>query len=158
MCILDYQTPEKATAGVAEIYDVFQQKRSPVPAPLQLMSTSPGLLQVVFAQIKYFMHHEALSFPMLAAIRFLAAREVCFDHCINLNSIWLSITGLSEQDLADLAAGRKVEAFNEGENELLLTVAKVLHKERVAESEVQHLRDLGWKDSDILDACPREPT
>jgi hypothetical protein len=46
-----------------------------------------------------------------------------------------------------------VEAFNEGENELLLTVAKVLHKERVAESEVQHLRDLGWKDSDILDAC-----
>ena len=46
-----------------------------------------------------------------------------------------------------------MEAFNEAENALLLTVAMVLHKERVAESEVQHLHDLGWKDSDILDAC-----
>jgi len=153
MFILDYQTPEQATAGVAEIYDIFKQKRSPVPAPLQLMSTSPGLLQVFFAQIKYFMNHEALSFPLLAAIRLLAAQQVCFDHCTTLNKIWLSKTGLSEQDLADLAAGRDVEAFSEAENALLRTITKVLRKEKIAAAEVQHLRNLGWKDSDILDAC-----
>jgi alkylhydroperoxidase family enzyme len=153
MFILNYQTPETAREGVAEIYDVFTKKRSPVPAPLQLMSTSPGLLNVFFDQIKYFMNHETLTFPLLAAIRFLAAQEVCFDHCTNLNSLWLSKTGLSEKDLADLAAGRTVEAFSEAENALLLTVAKVLRKQRIAEAEVQHLRSLGWKDSDILDAC-----
>jgi hypothetical protein len=153
MFVLDYQTPEKATADVAEIYDHFIQKRSPVPAPLQLMSTSPGLLKVFFDQIKYFMHHQALTFPLLAAIRFLAAQEVCFDHCTNLNRLWLTKTGLSEQDMADLAAGHKVEAFSEAENALLRTVAKVLRKEKIAESEVRHLHDLGWKDSDILDAC-----
>jgi alkylhydroperoxidase family enzyme len=153
MFILTYQTPEQATAGVAEIYDVFKQKRSPVPAPLQLMSTSPGLLKVFFNQIKYFMSHETLSFPFLAAIRFLAAQQVCFDHCVTLNKVWLSKTGLSEQDLTDLAAGREVEAFSEAENALLATVAKVLRQERIAETEVQQLRDLGWQDSDILDAC-----
>jgi len=153
MFLLKYQTPEQATEGVAKIYDHFTRKRSPVPAPLQLMSTSPDLLKVFFEQITYFMNHEALSFPMLAAIRFLAAQEVCFDHCSHLNRFWLSKTGLSEMGIADLAAGRNVEAFSEAENALLLTVAKVLRKERIAEAEVQHLRDLGWKDSDVLDAC-----
>jgi len=77
MFLLKYQTPEQASEGVAKIYDHFTRKRSPVPAPLQLMSISPGLLKVFFEQITYFMNHEALSFPMLAAIRFLAAQEVC---------------------------------------------------------------------------------
>lgn len=153
MFILHYQTPEQASGSVAEIYDVFKQKRSPVPAPLQLTSTSPGLLEVFFSQIKYFMDHKTLSFPLLAAIRFLAAQETCFDHCVNLNKVWLSKTGLSEQDLADLAAGNIVEAFSEAENALLATVGKVLRKERITETEVQKLRDLGWTDSDILDAC-----
>lgn len=153
MFVLDYQTPEQATGNVAEIYDIFKQKRSPVPAPLQLMSTSPGLLDVFFAQIRYFMNHERLSFPLLAAIRFLAAQAACFDHCINLNKFWLGKTGLSEQDLTDLAAGRMVESFSEAENALVATVAKVVRKERITGPEVQHLRDLGWRDSDILDAC-----
>lgn len=153
MFVLDYQTPEKATESVVEIYDHFITKRSPVPAPLQLLSTSPGLLNLLFDQIKYFMRHQALSFPMLAAIRFLAAQEVCFDHCTTLNRTWLSKTGLSAQDLTDLAEGRTVEVFTEAENALLLVVSKVLRKEKIVETEVQKLRDLGWKDSDILDAC-----
>ena len=153
MFILDHQTPEQATGNVAEIYDIFKQKRSPVPAPLQLMSTSPGLLEVFFSQIRYFMNHDRLSFPLLAAIRFLAAQQVCFDHCVNLNRVWLSKTGLSEQDLADLAAGRPVESFSEAENTLLSAVAKVLRKERIVAADVQQLRALGWRDSDILDAC-----
>lgn len=153
MFVLDHQTPERATGKVAEIYDIFKQKRSPVPAPLQLMSTSPGLLEVFFTQIRYFMNHDRLSFPLLAAIRFIAAQQVCFDHCVNLNKVWLSKTGLSEQDLSDLAAGRTAESFSEAENALLTTVGKVLRKERIAASEVQQLRDLGWRDSDILDAC-----
>lgn len=153
MFTLDYQPPEKASGLVAEIYEHFTQKRSPVPAPLQLMSVSPGLLEVFFNQIKYFMKHRALSFPMLAAIRFLAAQHVCFDHCTSLNRMWLSKTGLSEQDLADLAAGQSVEVFSEAENALLQTVAHVLNKQKVHQDEVAKLRRLGWNDNDILDAC-----
>ncbi|WP_028319010.1 carboxymuconolactone decarboxylase family protein [Desulfobulbus elongatus] len=153
MFVLAYQTPEQATGAVAETYDIFKQRRSPVPAPLLLMSTSPGLFEVFFAQISYFMRHEALSFPLLAAIRFLAAQQVCFDHCVNLNKTWLSKTGLLAEDLDDLAAGRQVAAFSEAENALLATVARVLRREKIGEDEVQRLRALGWRDSDILDAC-----
>jgi len=153
MFILDYQTPETATGSVAEIYNFFVNKRSPVPAPLQLLSASPGLLQLQFDQIGYFASHQALTFPLLAAIRFLAAQEACYDHCTNLNRAWLSKTGLSAQDLTDLAEGKNVEAFSEAENSLLAVVAKMLRKEKITEAEIQQLRSLGWQDSDILDAC-----
>jgi hypothetical protein len=154
MFVLNYQKPEEnPVQEVAEVYNVFTQKRIPVPAPLQLMSTSPGLLKQVFGQINYFMHHERLSFPLLAAIRFLAAQQVCFEHCTTLNRTWLSKTGLSEQDLSNLAAGNQVEAFSEAENSLLKTVARVLRREKMTEKEIEQLRQLGWLDSDILDAC-----
>lgn len=153
MFVLNYQTPEQATGVVAETYAIFQQKRSAVPAPLQLMSASPGLFEVFFQQISYFMRHENLNFPLLAAIRFCAAQQVCFDHCVQLNGHWLSKVGLSPQDLADLTAGRPVEAFTEAENELLAVVNQVVHQKPISLEQVQRLRDLGWHDSDILDAC-----
>lgn len=153
MFIIEYQTPEKATGDVAAIYDFFIKKDSPVPAPLQLMSASPGLQNLFFNQIKYFSSHPVLSFPLLAAIRFQTAQEICFDHCTVLNKTWLTKLGLSEEDIANLAEGRPVEAFSEAENALLLLVAKVVRKEKITASEIQQLRELGWKDSDILDAC-----
>ena len=153
MFTLEYQVPGQAAGATADMYDHFIQKRSPVPAPLQLMSASPGLLNVFFQQIKYFMGHQALSFPVLAAIRFLAAQNVCFEHCTALNRTWLSKTGLTDQDLEDLAAGRSVEAFSEAENALLKTVSHVLDKQKISREEVAGLRKQGWKDSDILDAC-----
>lgn len=153
MFVLNYQTPEQATGAVAETYAIFQQKGSAVPAPLQLMSASPGLFEVFFQQITYFMRHERLGFPLLAAIRFSAAQTVCFDHCVQLNGHWLTKVGLSPQDLVDLAAGRPVEAFSEAENELLAAVRQVVRQEQISAQQVQRLRDLGWRDSDILDAC-----
>jgi len=153
MFILAYQTPTAATDQVAEIYQFFASKHSPVPAPLQLLSASPDLLRLQFDQISYFANHQALSFPLLAAIRFLAAQAACYHHCVDLNRLWLAKTGLNAQDLTDLSEGRAVEAFSEAENRLLAVVAKMLRQEKISPTEVQQLRDLGWQDSDILDAC-----
>jgi len=152
MFTLKYQTPEQATGDVAAIYDFFIQKGSPVPEPLQLLSASPGVQNLFFNQIKYFSSHPVLSFPLLAAIRFQTAQEICFDHCSILNKGWLTKLGLSDEDLTNLAEGRPAEAFSEAENALLRLVAKVVRKEKISASEIQQLRDLGWKDSDILDA------
>jgi len=46
-----------------------------------------------------------------------------------------------------------VEAFSEAENALLQLVAKVVRKEKISASDIEQLRSLGWKDSEILDAC-----
>jgi len=153
MFILEYQTPEKATGDVAEKYDFFVKKGSPVPEPLQMMSASPGMQDIFFNQIKYFSSHPAFSFPLLAAIRFQTAQTICFDHCTVLNKTWLTKAGLSEEDIAGLVEGKTVEAFNEAENALLRLVAKVTRKEKISAGEIQQLRDLGWRDSDIFDAC-----
>jgi hypothetical protein len=153
MFIIEYQTPEKATGEVAAIYDFFVQKGSPVPEPLQLMSASPGMQNLFFNQIKYFASHSVLSFPLLTAIRFQTAQTICFDHCTALNKTWLTKIGLNEEDIANLAEGRPVEAFTEAENTLLQVVAKVTRKEKITASEIQQLRGLGWNDSDIFDAC-----
>lgn len=152
MFVLQYQTPEQATGSVAEVYAHFLG-RTTVPAPLQLLSASPDLLRLQFEQIRYYMGHNALSFPLLAAIRFLASQQVCFEHCRTLNRSWLLKSGLSEQDLDNLLQGQNVDAFSDRENALLRLVAKVLAKERVRPDDVQALRDLGFTDSDILDAC-----
>lgn len=152
MFILDYQKPGQATNGVAEIYAHFLG-RTEVPAPLQLLSASPEMLGLQFEQIRYFMGHERLNFPMLAAIRFLAASQVCFDHCQILNRTWLTKSGLSAQDMDNLSRGEPVDIFSDAENALLHVVRKVLAKEALHEKEIETLRGLGWKDSDILDAC-----
>lgn len=152
MFILDYQKPEQATDGVADIYAHFLG-RSEVPAPLQLLSASPAMLGLQFEQIRYFMGHERVNFPVLAAIRFLAASQICFDHCQVLNRTWLSKSGLSDHDLDNLLRGEPVAVFSDAENALLHVVRKVLAKEAVHEKEMETLRGLGWKDSDILDAC-----
>lgn len=137
---------------MAEIYAHFLG-RAEVPAPLQLLSTSPEMLDLQFEQITYFMVHERLNFPMLAAIRFLAANQVCSDHCQILNRTWLTKSGLSVQDMDNLSKGVPVEVFSDAENALLHVMRKVLAKEAVHEKEMETLRGLGWKDSDILDAC-----
>lgn len=152
MFVLQYQTPDQATGSVAEIYAHFQG-RTTVPAPLQLLSASPDLLRLQFEQIRYYMGHGALSFPLLAAIRLLASRQVCFEHCQTLNRSWLRKSGLTDQDLDNLLQGHDVDAFSDRENALLRVVAKVLARERVSTDDMRTLRDLGFKDSDIFDAC-----
>lgn len=152
MFVLDYQKPGQATDCVAEIYAHFLG-RTEVPAPLQLLSASPEMLGLQFEQIRYFMGHERLNFPMLAAIRYLAASQACFDHCLILNRTWLTKSGLSVQDMDNLSRGVPVEIFSDAENALLHVVRKVLAKDTVHEKEMETLRGLGWKDSDILDAC-----
>lgn len=152
MFLLETQHPDQATGAVAEVYAHFQG-RMDVPAPLRLLSASPELLGLHFAQIAYFMRHPKLSFPVLAAIRFLAARQACFEHCRTLNRTWLVKAGLTEDEVDALAQGRNVEAFSEAENALLRVVGKVLAKDKLRAEDVAALRDLGWTDADILDAC-----
>lgn len=152
MFLLDYQKPGRAADDVARIYDQFKG-RADVPGPLQLLSASPELLRLQFDQIGYFMRHERLTFPMLAAIRFLASQHACFDHCRSLNRKWLTKAGLTGEDLENLDAGADAEAFSAEENALLRFVRKMLAREVTDSRDIQELRAHGWRDSDILDAC-----
>lgn len=152
MFTIRYQRPGEAEPSVAEIYARFPGPEA-IPGPLLLLSSSPELLRLSFAQIKYFVGHSALSFPVLAAVRFLAATRCSFAHCQKLNAEWLTRSGLTEKDVERLARGYAVSAFSFAENALLRLVAAVLSGERVREDAMHALRELGWRDSDVMDAC-----
>jgi hypothetical protein len=57
MSLLKTVKPEEATGLVAEIYKPIQEMMGVVPAPMQLMSASPGMMAARMPMMKYYMEH-----------------------------------------------------------------------------------------------------
>jgi alkylhydroperoxidase family enzyme len=77
-----------------------------------------------------------------------------YEYCISLNGKILKMMGITSDDqLAAVMADPQQAPMEEKEKALLALVIKACAKpETVQEADVQALRDLGWQDSDILDA------
>lgn len=153
---LNYVKPEEATGPVGEAYDLFPPQVG-VPEPLQLYSASPHLLASAVNGLSHFMRHSSLEFPVLAAIRFLAAAEFCHDYCATLNEGMLRRAGLEDADLETLTGDLDTDLaglpYEEHELALLRLVRQVVKApETVTDADVQACRDAGWTDSDILEA------
>jgi len=153
MFLLDYVSPDKALGEIEEIYNLFPEEMGP-PKPLQLMSSSPGFLHCQLDIMKYFSNHQKLSFILLTAIRYLAANE--FDHksCIDFNQLILLASGATEQEVETVKSDPDKAPLDEHERAMLKFVMKVIRTpEAVKKDDVKTLHNLGWKDSEILDAA-----
>lgn len=144
-------TPETALTGkAAELFALFPPQLG-APEPLRLLTASPGLLELQAGAIGYFGGHKALSLPLLAAIRYLAARRYEAPACVEFNGRLLRLAGLDEAGLEGLAADPGSAPLEPRERAMLAFVASALDG-APAGSELDALRALGWADSDILDA------
>lgn len=152
MFLLDYVSPEKAVSPVDEIYGFFPKEIGP-PRPLQLMSASPRFLACQFEIIKYFTSHEKLSFPLLAAIRYMAANECDYEYCIQFNQKILMAAGANEQALEAINNDPDEAPLEDNERAMLKFASKAIKTpEAVVRSDVEALHNIGWEDSDIFDA------
>lgn len=152
MFLLNYVNPDTASGQINEIYNLYPQEIGP-PRPLQLMSSSPGFMMCQFEIMKYFSNHQKLSFSMLAAIRYLAANDFNHDYCINFNHKILMASGATEQEIEAIKSDPDKAPLDAPEKEMLKFVAKVIKiPEAVNKDDVETLHNLGWEDSDILDA------
>ena len=152
MFVLDTVSPENATGAVEKIYKTFPPEIG-IPLPLQLMSASPGFLACQFEFIKYYGGHAKLSFPLLAAIRYMAASDCDYDYCVRFNRKILMASGASEQEVDAITGDMETVPFEENEKALLKFVAKAVKTPAAVEAEdVKALHRIGWKDADILDA------
>jgi hypothetical protein len=152
MFILNYVSPEKATSPIGEIYNVFPKEIGP-PHPLQLMSASPGFLACQFEIIKYFTNHKKLSFPLLAAIRYMAANYCDYEYCIKFNQNILMAAGADEQALEAIRYDPDKAPLEDNERAMLKFVSKAIKTpDAIMQSDVEALRNVGWEDSEILDA------
>lgn len=152
MFLLNYESPENAVGKISEIYSVFPKEIGP-PHPLQLMSASPGFLSCQFEIIKYFTNHKKLGFPLLAAIRYMAANDCDYDYCINFNQNILMAAGADKQALEAIRNDPSQAPLEDHERAMLKFVSKAIKTpETITKSDVEALRSIGWEDSDILDA------
>jgi len=152
MFLLKTVSPVEATGKIAEIYGIFPKKVG-VPVPLQLMSASQGMLERQIEIIKYYMSHPNLSFPLLAAIRFLCASECNYGFCINFNKHMLMAQGMTETDIEKMIHDPEAAPLEDKEKAMLKFVLFAVRSPNdVQPSDIEKLRNMGWADTDIYDA------
>ncbi len=151
MFTINYSTPENAKGKVAKAYSVFPEQIG-VPAPIQIFSASPQLLANKMHDLKYFMGHEELNHPLLAAIRFIAASHFNYDYCITFNAKLLKSIGLTDDEVSQLPSAPEA-IFDESEAAILRFVSQSLDApENIGENDIATLRNHGWTDVAIFDA------
>ncbi len=152
MMLLRTVEPGQATGTVQRVYAAFDQAGE-VPLPMQLLSASPGLQEQQLAAVNYYMSHPRLSLPLLAAIRYVAARLSCHDACVAFNGRLLQRMGMRQEEIEALVGPAAPAALEEREAALLAFVRRALAEPgAVTADDVESLRNQGWVDGDILDA------
>lgn len=154
MALIKTVSLDEAEGNIKEVYDKLMEKAGMVPKPLELSSASPALFEHFARGLKYFMTHKTLGLPLLAHIRLLVAIDSDYPYCIDLNSALLQMLGgLSEDQLAAVRQDPEQTVLPDNEKAMLLFVLKsVKTPEAVEQADVDHLRELGWTDTDIFDA------
>ncbi|MEW5911094.1 MAG: hypothetical protein AB1814_00935 [Thermodesulfobacteriota bacterium] len=153
MPLINVVPPDKAEGKVKEGYAIFK-RLGMVPAPFQMYSSSPELVDLRRQTITYFMSHPTLSPPLLALIRMLVAEELKYYYCISLNREILKMAGIEDEDAAARILADPASApLSDKDKAMLLFVLKAVKTpDAVTAEDVEGLRALGWSDRDILDA------
>jgi alkylhydroperoxidase family enzyme len=153
MALIQTIEPEKAEGKVKEIYDFMQENAGVVPAPLQLASASPWLLDVYWHSIQHFSQHPNLGFGLLSSIRYLVAQQYDYAFCIDFNRKMLNMQGLSEDDIDKMEKDPLEAPLDDKDRSMVAFVMKAIKAPNAVEKQdVDQLHDLGWADIDIMDA------
>ena len=153
MALIQTVEPDKAEGQVKEIYDFMQQNAGVIPAPLQLSSASPWMMDMVWKSIQYFSRHPNLGFGLLSSIRYLVAQEYDYAFCIDFNRKLLRMQGLSDDDIAKMQKDPLQAPLDDRDRAMVAFVIKAIKTpDAVEKQDVDQLHGLGWADSDIMDA------
>ena len=154
MALIQTVAPEQASGSVAQIYREVEQLFGRVPNAFRLMSNSPELLAQQWQQIKYYMQHPTLSFPLLATIRMLVSQENECEYCIGMNaSMLIHRAGLTPEQVAATKQNPADAPLSDKDKAMLLLVLKATKTPKmVTAQDLENLRQQGWQDGDILDA------
>ncbi len=153
MALIQTVEPDNAEGKVKEIYDFMQKNAGVIPAPLQLASASPQMLEVVWQSIQYYSQHPNLGFGLLSSIRYLVAQQYNYAFCTDFNKKLLSMQGLSDEDIENMTTDPLKAPLDDRDRAMVTFVMKAVQTpDAVDRQDVDLLHELGWADSDILDA------
>ena len=153
MALIQTVEPEKAEGQAKEIYDFMQKNAGVIPAPLQLASASPWMLDMVWQSIQYYSQHPNLGFGLLSSIRYLVAQQSDYAFCTGFNKNLLKMQGLSDEDIEKMSKDPFDAPLDDKDRAMVAFVMKAVKTpDAVEQPDVDKLREQGWADSDILDA------
>ena len=143
---------QKATGETREILENIKHAVGMVPKPLEMMVASPNLLKHYYNGIGYYQNHSSLDFGMLLFLRYLVAREMGFDGCIDFNGSILLKQGLNQNQLDEMVVDHQKIPLDEKERALVSFVVKGILGEQATPADMAHLKILGWSEGEVFDA------
>ncbi len=153
MALIQTVDPDKAEGQVKEIYDFMQKNAGVIPAPLQLASASPKMLDTAWQSIQYYSQHPSLGFGLLSSIRYLVAQQYDYTFCTGFNKNLLKMQGLSDEDIEKMENDPLQAPLDDKDRTMVAFVMKAVKTPAAVEKQdVDKLHEQGWTDSDILDA------
>lgn len=154
MPLIQTITPKHATGELAKLYTMIETIHGSVGKNAQLFSIRPELLRHQLDFIKYYMNHPTLSMPLLAAIRIMVSNnEECL-FCIDFNTaILTNIAGWSVDQVTAMRFNINDANLPRREIAMLaLAIKAIRNAHGVNANDLDTLREMGWSDSDLLDA------
>ncbi|MBW2707241.1 MAG: hypothetical protein JRD84_13155 [Deltaproteobacteria bacterium] len=153
MALIQTVEPDKAEGQVKEIYDFMQKNAGVIPAPLQLASASPKMLDTVWQSIQYYSQHPSLGFGLLSSIRYLVAQQYDYTFCTGFNKNLLKMQGLSDDDIEKMENDPIEAPLDDKDRAMVAFVVKAVKTpDAVEKQDMDILHEQGWADSDILEA------
>ena len=117
------------------------------------MSASPAIFAQQLQRIQYYSDHPTLSFALLSHIRYLVAHHLNYRFCVDFNKHILRKQGLADNDIQKMEADPTKYLLEEKESAMLAFVVKAVKDPgSVEKNEIQRLKEMGWADSDLVDA------
>jgi alkylhydroperoxidase family enzyme len=145
--------PEEAPDELKPLYQGFMDTVGMVPPPFEMLSASPALQSLQAKLIGYYKEGSNLSPLLMALIRYLTAIALEMQPCVEFNAKALVLNGMSEEQIIALQTNPATAPVDEKEGWLLALVIKAIRApETVSQVHVDKLRELGWTDTDIMDA------
>jgi alkylhydroperoxidase family enzyme len=153
MALIETISPEKAEGKMKEAYDMFLKHLGVVPKPLEMMSASPAVFDQQLGRISYYNDHPTLGFALLSHIRYLVAHDLKYSFCMDFNRHILKKQGLSDEDIRRMEADPTKSMLEEKDSAMLAFVVKAVKDPgSVKAEEINRLKEMGWKDRDLVDA------
>ena len=90
---------------------------------------------------------------MLSHSRYLVAHDLNYSFCADFNKYILKKQGLEDEDIHRMEADPVKSLLEEKESAMLAFVVKAVKSPgSVAAEEINRLKDMGWTDTDLVDA------
>lgn len=153
MSLLQTVDPAAAEGDVKEIYDALQANIGMIPTPMELASVSPWMMKYMWASIMFYTQHPNLGFGLLSTIRYLVAEAYDYQFCINFNKNFLLMQGMTEEDIQKTSQDPTQAPLDDKDRAMVSFVMTAIKKpDAVSQENVDSLKNMGWKDSDIIEA------